>query len=55
VVTLAGAPPGAEGAHVLTAVTQRLGSDLGYVTEFSTASPRRAPDPPRARDVGRKT
>jgi len=46
VVTLAGAPPGAEGPHVVTAVTQRLGSDLGYVTEFSTAPPPpRPPDP----------
>jgi uncharacterized protein involved in type VI secretion and phage assembly len=44
VVTLADAPPGAEGRHVLTTVTHRLGSDLGYVTEFSTAPP--APRPP---------
>ena len=46
VVTLADPPPGAEGRHVLTVATHRLGSDLGYVTEFSTAPPPvRPPDP----------
>lgn len=46
VVTLADPIPGAEGRHVLTVVTHRLGSDLGYVTEFSTAPPpARPPDP----------
>lgn len=48
VVTLAEPLAGAEGRHVLTAVTHRLGSDLGWVTEFSSAPPPARPLDPVA-------